>query len=556
MALRSLLLKLGVDVDKDAESKADATIGKLKKAATVAGVAFAAILGIKKLSGLANDVAKVGDELDKTSKQLGINAEALQEWRFAAGLGGASATEMSGALKKIQKNAFEASIGNKLLGENFEKLGVKVKNADGTLKNADQLLVEMSDGFAGLENQTEKVGLAMSIMGRSGTKLLPLFDEGSEGIAKMRAEARALGGVMSTEMVARSAELTDSQHRLNTAMQGIRLMIAEKVLPIAIRFANWATDMAVKLRGPVKASIQVVENAFRFFGILIDQVAQQFGGFGETALSLEDIFKIITSALIGFGTLATIIALKIAAAWIIANLPLLAMIAIFAAIGAAIGLIIEDFIVWANGGDSLIGRLIEGFKRWMTSLGDVTLTIGVFFEKMFSKVFGISEDTARKIVGAFLAIPTGLGELAARIYLFFIDVKEGVSKIFNGVIEFFEKALDSVVGKIVSAKNKVADTLGLGSVFGAESDTNARVAAEGRALLERAARNRGRLAATQAAQAVSSGATNSLRDNSVTNVNIDARGVTDGARLGRDAAKVISSERQNRQAANSFVSSS
>lgn len=552
MALRALLLKLGVDVDKDAESKADATIGKLKKAATVAGVAFAAILGVKKLGGLANEVAAVGDELDKTSKQLGINAEALQEWRFAAGLGGASATEMSGALQKIQKNAFEAANGNKLLSENFETLGVKVKNADGTLKNADQLLTEMSDGFAGLENQTEKVGLAMSIMGRSGTKLLPLFDEGAEGIAKMRQEARDLGGVMSNEMIAQSAELTDSQHRLNTAMQGIRLVIAEKVLPVAIRFYDWAGDMVVRLRGPVKAAIGVVETAFRFFGFLIDQVSQTFGGFGESVLTLEDIFKVVASAMVAFATLATVIALKIAAAWVIANLPLLAMIAIFVAISAAIGLIIQDFLVWQEGGDSLIGRLIEGFRNWLNQLGDIVLTVGVFFEKMFMKVFGVSEETARAIVGAFLAIPTGIGELAAKIYLFFVDIKNGVTAIFQGVIDFFTSALDKVTNKIRETKNTIADTIGLGDVFGTGASN---VAANAARIDARIAAARARSQAAQAARAVSSQVSNSAisSDNSSNIINIDARGQTNGAQIGRDAAKAFSEQKRNRQAGNSFV---
>ena len=179
MALRELLLSLGVAVDKQGVANADAALGKLKKAAIVAAAAFAALKAVKGIASITDGVAALGDTIDKTSQQLGISTDALQEWQFAAGLAGASSQEMSNSLAKLQKNAFDAATGGKEMTENFEALGIDVNDAFGEVKDANTLMTEMADGFARLTNDTKKSALAQDLMGRAGKKLNPLLNGGT-----------------------------------------------------------------------------------------------------------------------------------------------------------------------------------------------------------------------------------------------------------------------------------------------------------------------------------------------------------------------------------------
>ena len=54
-------------------------------------------------------------------------------------------------------------------------------------------MFEVADGLKGLESDSEKAALAQQLLGRSGADLLPLFKEGSDGIANLQQQARDLG---------------------------------------------------------------------------------------------------------------------------------------------------------------------------------------------------------------------------------------------------------------------------------------------------------------------------------------------------------------------------
>jgi hypothetical protein len=54
----------------------------------------------------------------------------------------------------------------------------------------------------------------MQLFGRGGAALLPMMNEGREGIAKLREEARRLGLVMSTEDAVSADKLDDSINRV------------------------------------------------------------------------------------------------------------------------------------------------------------------------------------------------------------------------------------------------------------------------------------------------------------------------------------------------------
>lgn len=319
MPLRELLARFGVQFDdtqlKKGISSIDGLAGKMR---AFAGVAAAIAIG----RGIANFIDRIretADELDKTGIQLGIATGDLQAWRFAAGLAGVEGTAFSQSLGILQRNAFEAGRGSTAMADSFRRLGVSVKDSNGNLKDGNTLLTEVGQGLSVLDNDSERVALSLTLMGRSGRQLLPLFTQGAEGVALAREEFERLGGGLSEETIAASVELTDEMTRYDTAMEGVRSTIALAVLPTLNRLAQFFTQVSVKL-GELTAGTHAVELVFVTLGV--------------AALAL---------------------AVKMLAAFA-------APIAIFLLVAVAVGVVIlllDDLITLFEGGDSVIGDFID-----------------------------------------------------------------------------------------------------------------------------------------------------------------------------------------------------
>lgn len=399
MALRELLLKLGVEVDKQGEQSALSGLEKLKAAAKLAAGAFAAFKGVQAVTGMANEIRGLADEIDKTSQQLGLSAQALEEFRHAANLSGVDGRAMSDTLGKLQKNAFEAATGNKTLAEDFARLGVNVKDANGEVKTAEVLLMEMADGFSQMDNETEKVGLSLGLMGRAGRKLLPMLNAGADGIQAMRDEAKELGGVFGDELIKQSVQLTDDQARLEFAFRGLKAMVASQVMPAMIEVTQWFIKLAVTVRGPLQRGLRFLGRIFKGFSMVVDFLNEKMEGLGTALAFVAGGAGLLGAAFLLLGKKAVFAALKTAAAWIIANAPLLLMIALVGIIIGAILLLIEDLVTLGEGGESVIGGLIEYFSDLWDSVANGAEFIKEILFNTFNFWFDMSRETFDKIIG-------------------------------------------------------------------------------------------------------------------------------------------------------------
>ncbi len=238
MIVRELLTRLGIRVDDKGFKKADKsiknTIGGLK------GLVGALVGGfvVRGIGRFITSQIDLADNIGKTATQLGIGVEALQEFRFAADLAGVEAAKFDQALALLQKNAFDAATGSKEFADDFKKLGISVKDANGDLKDGPTLILEMADGIAALDNESEKVAIALSLMGRSGRQLLPLFTDGAKGIEAMRKEARELGFILGEEDVRAAEDAKDELTRFGRVVQGMKNQVFLAVLPSITQFTR------------------------------------------------------------------------------------------------------------------------------------------------------------------------------------------------------------------------------------------------------------------------------------------------------------------------------
>jgi hypothetical protein len=199
-----------------------------RAAAAVGVAATAAVAGVV---ALTLKVAEQADEIAKHSTRIGVSIESYQELTHAMELSGGSIGEASAAIRRLSGNMLDASQGVSTAVDAFAGLGIETTTAVGGLRSVDDVLADIADEFAGMEDGAEKTARAMELFGRSGATLIPLLNQGSEGIAEMRQEAHDLGLVISDETAAAAEALNDDLTRLRGVAGGFAREIATELIP-------------------------------------------------------------------------------------------------------------------------------------------------------------------------------------------------------------------------------------------------------------------------------------------------------------------------------------
>jgi hypothetical protein len=423
MIVKQLTALFGLETDKASFQQAEGGLDKLLGYAKQAAVAFAAIKVFDVFKDMAAEVAALGDKFDEMAQRTGASAQALQAWSYVAEGSGASAETVEGAIKKLSVAAEDAATGGKETGAAFKRLGINVKNADGSLKNAEQLMPEIADGLAGVTNDTERTALTMKVLGKSGTALLPMLKGGSKALNEQMQAAYDLGAVMDQDLIRASAEYDDAQNQMKMGLQGLKNIVGKALIPamtgITKTMVNWIKANREWLATKFGPAIQRVgEGIARLFRLASDIT----NGIIEWTKTLDPLQK--KFLLIG----------GIAAA--IALLLMLPGGSILLLIGL-IALIIEDFQTWREGGKSVIGDLVAWFQQLIDTipgLGEtmamVWTTIKAYFQFMQDMVF------------AFIQF---------WIDMFTVGPVEAIQNLGNNVLMIFQALWDAVGGYITTA---------------------------------------------------------------------------------------------------------
>lgn len=101
------------------------------------------------------------DKLNDISIRLGIGAEALSTYAYAAKQSGTDIESLSTGLTRFTKNIAAAADAGSSQGKVFAALGVDVKDAAGNLRSVEDLLPEIADRFKTLKNPTLESALAL-----------------------------------------------------------------------------------------------------------------------------------------------------------------------------------------------------------------------------------------------------------------------------------------------------------------------------------------------------------------------------------------------------------
>ena len=240
----------------------------LALALSFAAVTAAVVEAEKALISMTKESAAYADEILTQSAVTGLSTEALQEYQYAAELVDVSLDTLTSSQAKMIKSMDAARRGSKEQAEAFDKLGISVQNADGTLRDAQDVFGDVIDALGAINNETERDAIAMTIFGRSARDLNPLIKAGSDGLRELAQEAHNVGYVMSEEALAALGAVDDQVQRMNRSNEALKNQIAVSMAPAVENLKKKGTDFFVRLKEAAEGS-----GILEVFGALLDVVS-------------------------------------------------------------------------------------------------------------------------------------------------------------------------------------------------------------------------------------------------------------------------------------------
>lgn len=381
--------------------------GRSLRAVSAAAGAVAAALG-----GVSVKAGRTADDLNTLSKVTGINTRELQMYAAQADLVDVSVEDMAKAHQRLKKSMASSSST-----KYFEQLGVQTKNADGSLRDANEVFNDTIKALGKMENETERDAVAMALMGKSANNLNPLIEDGGRTYEKVSKMMKKYG----LEPV--SQKDLDRANEFNDAIDTIKLLFTQAVQIVGTKIAGYLVPVMDKL---VKKVAKFAEWLGGLSGETLSKIMAVLGAIALISPALTLIGK--TMQVVGkvMQNMTTIIGgLSKAMAFLAAN-PIVLIIAGITALVAAF------VILWKKS---------EAFRNFFINAWDSIKTATTnavnFMKKAFSTIGGIFSTIKNKFVG----LGTALGNA----------ISGAIKGAMNRVITRVETIINTAIALINSA---------------------------------------------------------------------------------------------------------
>jgi hypothetical protein len=219
MNLFNLFAKLGLDKTeyeqgiKDAKEQgkdfAEDTNKKIGIIATDAWVNLTSkvIEYTKRAIQAGLETINYADNIGDLAGKWGFTTKEIQEFDYWATMSG---TNLESLLTGMRGLVNQAEAG----APAFEKLGIKVKNNDGTFKGQKQLFLETIDALNKVQDRTERNALQFEIFGRAGIELGQVISRDKEELEALSQQAEDFGIILEEKTIEKAGDLNDALDRL------------------------------------------------------------------------------------------------------------------------------------------------------------------------------------------------------------------------------------------------------------------------------------------------------------------------------------------------------
>lgn len=354
MILRELLVKLGLDIDEAKFAKGQLAAEVLK--AGLSKVAEMATEAVHSMVEMVNKTAESGVEILEFSRATGISTDRIQDFMTAAAFTNVSVGELRMGLQSLSRNMNAAKGGSDEAQKAFTKLGVKITDASGKLRGADEVMLDVADRFKAMPDGPEKLAMSMTVMGKAGRNMVEMLSEGREGIEELAKETPNL----TEAQIQASKEIVKTRKQIALVTENLWQRAIGPLLPmineLLKRWLQFKRENAEIMRQRIEKYLGLVVKAVRFLGDALELVHDN-AGLVKTILGAGGLIFVFNALSIA----AVKAALATAASWVAAAAPFL----LIAGAIAGILLVFDDLRGYAEGEDSLFGTFVGEIDKWL-----------------------------------------------------------------------------------------------------------------------------------------------------------------------------------------------
>ena len=366
----TLIVKLGLDnADfqdkiKDAEKqtkeldKQTNNLTDSMRGAVIQGTIFGNILS--NALGFIADKAReavlsynnLAENLRLVSRATNQSIEDFQRWSYAVEYSGGNVQAFQSTFEKLSKQVRQAPFThNSTFLRGLSELGVNVHTANGQIKSMSDLLLGLSGRLGGMSE-----GKAFLIGQRLGLDddTIRLLREGKDAVQAYLDKTKE-DGIIQKQNLEIYERLRKARAELSKYWSEITIKIGNFILPLILKL----TESLNKVTDWLRENSTFIKHTLQLLGIITGT---------------------ITTIILAIGILTKSLFLLKTALW-----------------GLGIGAIIllwDDFMTYLEGGDSVIGRVIDKIKEWGTAFKE-WLAPGIQFAKDMWE--GVVDFFAQKI---------------------------------------------------------------------------------------------------------------------------------------------------------------
>ena len=379
------------------------SIGLLAKTSTAIAAASAGFIA------WASSVTASIDPMIQLSRETGVAIEKIQALGFAASVSGSSAGALESTVANLSKKIGDASRGMGAANQAFNRLGIQVRNTNGSLKSADQVL---DDVRRSVQRLNIPLAEQRSLLGQMGIdqSLVQMLNQTDEEINTLIGRAQRLG-VVTKDQADQAASYNDSLTTLRFGLRAVQTQMAVGLAPTMQSVADGFVTLLEKNSEFISKGLQVAGE------VLI--------GFSQAMKRLLPVFALVGLAMVAL----KIKAIGFGAAMAIAFSP----VTIITGVIVGLMLVIDDLIVAFKGGESVIADFFMSFF----GIDIVPILHGIV-------------DTFLWMVDAVLAVMKPILD-------FFTETLGGVVKIFTGD---FKGGITQIAGAFTDLGKIIVDSMG------------------------------------------------------------------------------------------------
>ncbi len=298
-----------LEKEKKAAEEARQKLGDLaekgadKATTAIKALAAAAVGAVAAIGKLVLSEAEAADNLVDLSEKTGLSTETLQKYSYAASMSGTTLETLTGAQTKLIKSMASAQKGTGDAAKAFQTLGVRVTDANGQLRNSEDVFNDALNALGHVGNETERDALAMQIFGKSARELNPLINAGEDALKRFGDEAENLGAVVSDDAVGALNDLNTEVKKTEAQFSALKTETAAEFAPIMVELFKRFQELIKKVKAELKKP--EVKDAIKKLGKAIIELVEK--GIKVVIKILPTLAKIVTLLVSNLKTLLIVL---------------------------------------------------------------------------------------------------------------------------------------------------------------------------------------------------------------------------------------------------------